>query len=62
MQQINDATVQRTQEIEAQIVSTMQNYKEKLLEISLDYSLTEEERLQRIEELNAQFAETMQYL
>jgi hypothetical protein len=32
------------------------------MEISLDYSLTEEERLLKLEELNAQYAETMQYL
>lgn len=62
LQQINDLTVQRTSEIESQILSTMQNYKEKLMEISLDYSLTEEERLLKLEELNAQYAETMQYL
>lgn len=62
LQQINDLTVERTNEIESQILSTMQNYKEKLMEISLDYSLTEEERLLKLEELNAQYAETMQYL
>jgi capsid protein len=40
----------------------MSNYKEKFQEIATDYSLTEEERLMRLEELNNQFSETMRYL
>lgn len=62
LQQINDTTVQRTSEIEQQLLNTMVNYKEKFQEIATDYSLTEEERLMRLEELNNQFSETMRYL
>ena len=62
LQQINDTTVQRTSEIEQQLLNTMSNYKEKFQEIATDYSLTEEERLMRLEELNNQFSETMRYL
>ena len=62
LQQINDTTVQRTSEIEQQLLNTMVNYKEKFQEIAIDYSLTEEERLMKLEELNNQFSETMRYL
>jgi hypothetical protein len=40
----------------------MANYKEKFQEIATDYTLTEEERLARLEELNSQFSSTMNYL
>ena len=62
LQQINDSTVQRTSEIEQQLLNTMSNYKEKFQEIATDYTLTEEERLMKLEELNNNFAETMQFI
>ena len=62
LQQINDTTVQRTSEIEQQLLNTMANYKEKFQEIATDYSLTEEERLNRLQDLNNQFRETMLYI
>ena len=62
LQQINDTTVQRTSEIEQQLLNTMSNYKEKFQEIATDYSLTEEERLMKLKELNNQFSESMKYL
>lgn len=62
LQQINDTTVQRTSEIEQQLLNTMSNYKEKFQEIATDYTLTEEERLMKLEELNNNFSETMQYI
>ena len=62
LQQINDTTVQRTAEIEQQLLNTMSNYKEKFQEIATDYTLTEEERLMKLEELNNNFSETMQYI
>lgn len=62
LQQINDTTVQRTSEIEQQLLNTMSNYKEKFQEIATDYTLTEKERLMKLEELNNNFSETMQYI
>ena len=62
LQQINDSTAQRTSEIEQRILDTMANYKEKLQEVATDYSLSEEERYARMEELSARFKETMYYL
>ena len=62
LQQINDTTVQRTSEIEQQLLNTMSNYKEKLQEIATDYTLTEEERLMQLEDLNNNFAKTMLFI
>ena len=62
LQQINDTTVQRTSEIEQQLLNTMATYKEKFQEVANDYTLTESERLMKLQDLNSQFAETMRYL
>ena len=62
LQQINDSTVQRTTEIEQQLLNTMTNYKEKFQEIATDYALTEEERQMKLKDLSNRFAETMYYL
>jgi hypothetical protein len=40
----------------------MADYKEKLQEVALDYSLSEEERYARMQELSERFQETMYFL
>lgn len=62
LQQINDLTVQRTSEIEQQMIEAMQNYTAMFQEISLDYTLTTEERNAKLAELQKRFEETMYYL
>ena len=62
LQQINDTTAQRTSEIENQMLETMAWAKEQMAAIATDYTLTEEEKRDRLEELNNQFAAKMQYL
>lgn len=62
LQQINDTTVQRTSEIENQMIETMAWGKEQMIAIANDYTLTEQEKRERLEELNNQFTAKMQYL
>ena len=62
LQQINDLTVQRTSEIENQMISAMQQYTEMFNEINTDYTLSTEERNAKLAELQERFAETMLYL
>lgn len=62
LQQINELSVERTGEIEQQMIDAMQNNLEKFNEIMLDETLSTEERNQKIADLNTQFSETMLYL
>lgn len=62
LQQINETTAQRTSEIEGRMLETMAWAKEQMSAIAMDYTLTEEEKRDRLEELNNQFAAKMQYL
>ena len=62
LQKINELTVERISSTEQQLVNAMANYKEKFVEIATDYTLTEEERLARLEELTNNFSSEMQYI
>lgn len=62
LQQINELSVERTGEIEQQMIDAMQNNLEKFNEIMTDETLSTEERNQKIADLNTQFSETMLYL
>lgn len=62
LQQINELTVQRISDTEQKLVNAMANYKEKFVEIATDYTLTEEERLMKLEELTNNFSKNMQYI
>ena len=62
LQQINELSVERTGEIEQQMIDAMQNNLAKFNEIMTDETLSTEERNQKIADLNTQFSETMLYL
>ena len=62
LQQINELTVNRISDTEQKLVNAMANYKEKFVEIATDYTLTEEERLMKLEELTNNFSKNMQYI
>ena len=62
LQQINELTVERISDTEQKLVNAMANYKEKFVEIATDYTLTEEERLMKLEELTNNFSKNMQYI
>lgn len=62
LQQINDLTVQRTSEIESQMIAAMQEYTARFNEINTDYTLSTEERNALLAELQEEFSETMTYL
>ena len=62
LQQINDLTVQKTSEIENQMISAMQQYTQMFNEINTDYTLSTEERNAKLAELQERFSETMLYL
>lgn len=62
LQQINELSVERTNEIEQLMIDAMQNNLAKFNEIMTDETLSTEERNQKIADLNTQFSETMLYL
>ena len=62
LQKMNDVTVQRTSEIEQQMINSMAEYKEKMQEIAMDTTLSESEKYNRLLELQSQFDAEMAYL
>lgn len=62
LQQINELSVERTGEIEQQMIDAMQNNLAKFNEIMSDETLSTKERNDKIADLNTQFGETMLYL
>ena len=61
LQQINELAAERVNEIEQSAVQAEREYRDALLEIASDTTLTLEERQQKMEELTRRYSETMQY-
>ena len=61
LQQINELAANRVSELEQSYLDAQQSYYDKAQEIALDSTLTEEERMAKLEELSRQFAETLTY-
>lgn len=61
LQQINELAANRVSEMEQAAVQAERQYRDALLEIAQDTTLTLEERQAKMEELTRRYAETMQY-